>query len=78
MFPSYIAILSAIRDRGECTLDQLYSVTDIRGETLRYICNYLTEQGYIYTVTSRIFSITPVGETIVGKAAVEMMAEEND
>ncbi len=73
MFPSYVAILSTIKETEECTIKQLYGVTDVRGTALRYICHYLVEQGYLEYGSSKNYRITPAGKKALLEARLEMM-----
>ncbi|MEE8413466.1 MAG: hypothetical protein V3R96_02840 [Dehalococcoidales bacterium] len=62
MFPTYLAILSAIEESGELSVKQLYGVTDVRGKALRHICDSLVHHGYLELYTSGGYSITSTGK----------------
>ncbi len=62
MFPTYVAILSAIEAADELSVEQLYRVTDVRGGALRHICNSLVRHGYLEPSISGGYSITSAGK----------------
>ncbi len=75
MFPTYIAILSAIESSGELSVKQLYSVTDVRGGALRHICNSLVRQGYLEPNISGGYSITFAGKDALLESVNDVRAE---
>ncbi len=62
MFPTYVAILSAIEAVDELSIEQLYRVTDVRGGALRHICDSLVRRGYLEPAISGGYSITIAGK----------------
>ncbi len=75
MFPTYLAILSAIESSGELSVKQLYGVTDVRGGALRHICNSLVRDGYLEPNISGGYSITPAGNEALLESLNEVRVE---
>ncbi len=72
MFPSEIAILIAIEEVEELTIEKLTHVTDITGVALRYLCNSLVRRGYLERNNLRGYRITFKGKEAISQTLCEM------
>jgi len=65
MFPNEIAILRAVEEAGELTMQQLARVTDVVGVSFRHLCNSLISRGYLIRTSSRGYSNTFKGKKVI-------------
>ena len=65
MFPNEIAILMAVEEAGELTMQQLAHVTDVVGVSSRHLCNSLISRGYLIRTSARGYSNTFKGKKVI-------------
>ena len=75
MFPSEVAVLTAIEATEGLTIKQLNHVTDVTGVHLHYLCNSLGRRGYLKQNDSEGYRITFKGRWAILEARRETTLE---